>query len=434
MGNKRTFRAMLGSLAALLACIALLAGTAFAWFTDSVSNEGNRISAGKLEVSAFAHDAALVCSFDEEDPEIWNNEYVHGYVDPLLGEDYYAGFKEENKQILKEDSSPIIKDELFEPGKRGIKLVRVVNSGSLAVKVRVSFDVKDSSLAEALWFSVGGLVKQPMTELSGYVYEKELRPMTETPDEVQILFLYGMNTNADNTYQNLTFAADLHILATQCASETDGFGNSDYDADAVYPGFASTETELKALFASAKDGDKITVDRDLTVSRGENRPGGTPDTYITAENVVLDLNGKTLTVSCAEWFAMAANGITVKNGTIEISDESKSYPLTVSAYAKNVVIEDVTVIGGIAVTGNGTEVTLRNVTSVGTNYRYGLYLAGGATATVENCTFTPGPTSSAYMYLATPNDKVILNSAVFTDESVALSHSTSKGTVVDNRN
>ncbi|HIU25844.1 MAG TPA: hypothetical protein IAC50_05050 [Candidatus Copromorpha excrementigallinarum] len=36
---------------ALLVCIALLIGTTLAWFTDSVSNRGNRIQAGSLEVS-----------------------------------------------------------------------------------------------------------------------------------------------------------------------------------------------------------------------------------------------------------------------------------------------------------------------------------------------------------------------------------------------
>ena len=35
---------------ALLVCILLLIGTTFAWFTDSVSNSGNRIQAGTLDI------------------------------------------------------------------------------------------------------------------------------------------------------------------------------------------------------------------------------------------------------------------------------------------------------------------------------------------------------------------------------------------------
>ncbi len=35
---------------ALLVCILLLIGTTFAWFTDSVSNRGNKIQAGNLSM------------------------------------------------------------------------------------------------------------------------------------------------------------------------------------------------------------------------------------------------------------------------------------------------------------------------------------------------------------------------------------------------
>ena len=36
---------------ALLVCILLLIGTTFAWFTDSVSNSGNKIQAGNLSIA-----------------------------------------------------------------------------------------------------------------------------------------------------------------------------------------------------------------------------------------------------------------------------------------------------------------------------------------------------------------------------------------------
>lgn len=41
---------------ALLVCILLLIGTTFAWFTDSVSNGGNKIQAGNLSIEATAYD------------------------------------------------------------------------------------------------------------------------------------------------------------------------------------------------------------------------------------------------------------------------------------------------------------------------------------------------------------------------------------------
>lgn len=47
---KSTKRSLLASGLALAASAALLAGTTFAWFTDTVSNTGNRIEAGTLDV------------------------------------------------------------------------------------------------------------------------------------------------------------------------------------------------------------------------------------------------------------------------------------------------------------------------------------------------------------------------------------------------
>ena len=37
------------------ASVALLLGLTFAWFTDSVKNEGNRIQAGTLGIELFHH-------------------------------------------------------------------------------------------------------------------------------------------------------------------------------------------------------------------------------------------------------------------------------------------------------------------------------------------------------------------------------------------
>ena len=43
-------KSLLASGLALLVCFALLMGATFAWFTDSVSNTGNRIEAGELKI------------------------------------------------------------------------------------------------------------------------------------------------------------------------------------------------------------------------------------------------------------------------------------------------------------------------------------------------------------------------------------------------
>lgn len=108
-----TKKALLAGGVSLLACTALLAGTTFAWFTDSVSNTGNKIQAGKLAINAFAYDLAA------DGADGFTIEGVNG-GDP---------FKfETDAQDLKVDASPIIDDTLFEPGKSNAKLLRVENA------------------------------------------------------------------------------------------------------------------------------------------------------------------------------------------------------------------------------------------------------------------------------------------------------------------
>ena len=49
MHNKQTKRALLASVLSLVICAAMLVGTTFAWFTDSVTSGRNTIVAGNLD-------------------------------------------------------------------------------------------------------------------------------------------------------------------------------------------------------------------------------------------------------------------------------------------------------------------------------------------------------------------------------------------------
>ena len=68
---KVTRRAMLLSLTALLVCAAMLVGTTFAWFTDSVNSGVNRIVAGNLDVELY-HTNAKVSAEEKVD----ENQYL----------------------------------------------------------------------------------------------------------------------------------------------------------------------------------------------------------------------------------------------------------------------------------------------------------------------------------------------------------------------
>ena len=400
-------KSLLASGVSLLASAARLAGATFAWFTDSVVNTGNKIQSGNLSIGAYAYDLA-------EDGE-------GGFeIEGVNGGKAFA-FETEG-QNLKEDDAPIISKELFEPGKSNAKLLKVENEGTLAAKIKVDFTVEDGGLMEALWFDFvqvedgevkGNFTRRPMNTLETFAENLEL-PLLEKGDNVQFILVYGMDENAGNAFKDKSFTVDVAILATQYTKEEDGFGNDQYDKGANYPGHVATEAEFKAAFEQAKDGDKIVLDQDIAITNTGSYGNGTPDTYILANDVVIDLNGKTLTVNSNDRFMLAGDNITIKNGTIKagpMEDKKISYSLGVTAGSKNAVIENITIEGGIEVLGNGATATLRNVTSTATNY-YNVYLAGGATATIESGEFTSAA-GQVHFYTQNNNDKVIVNGGTF---------------------
>ena len=54
--TKNTKRALLSSVMALFLCFAMLLGTTYAWFTDSVTSSGNIIKSGTLDVELYYAD------------------------------------------------------------------------------------------------------------------------------------------------------------------------------------------------------------------------------------------------------------------------------------------------------------------------------------------------------------------------------------------
>ena len=246
---KASKKSLLASGVSLLASAALLAGATFAWFTDSVTNTGNKIQAGTLAINAYAYDLAA----DGGDLTI---EGVNG------GEAF--GFDMENGQNLKTDTAPIIDDTLFEPGKSNAKLLKVENAGTLATKIKLNFTVEDGGLMDALWFDfvqvkdgkvVGMFQKRPMSELETIADGMELPLLAN--ENVQFILVYGMDESAGNAFMEKTFSADVAILAAQYTEEEDGFGSDQYDAQAQYP--IVSQQALQAAIMNAQSGDTIFV-------------------------------------------------------------------------------------------------------------------------------------------------------------------------------
>lgn len=136
------------------------------------------------------------------------------------------------------------------------------------------------------------------------------------------------------------------------------------------------------FLAALKDPSITTINITANIDLTEKIPAG--------QGVLLDLSGRTIDLGGntikANNFALIYEGsnFTIKNGTFD--GNGGSYALFIGdSPTDNVVIQDVTAIGGINVY-NSTNVVLRNVDVTGTNY-YAVWCDEGGQVQIESGTF-----------------------------------------------
>ena len=103
---------------ALLVCILLLIGTTFAWFTDSVSNSGNKIQAGNLSIALLQKTDTMSVAQEEAATD--------------AGIDVSGEYTDISDVLV-----PIFDYTLWEPGYTDFKVLGVKNTGTLALKYRL---------------------------------------------------------------------------------------------------------------------------------------------------------------------------------------------------------------------------------------------------------------------------------------------------------
>ena len=113
MHNKQTKRALLASVLSLVICAAMLVGTTFAWFTDSVTSGRNTIVAGNLDV-----------------------ELEYATVD---------GTGALTDWTSVDDATDLFADGLWEPGYAQVVYLRVSNLGTLALKYQFSINITNET-------------------------------------------------------------------------------------------------------------------------------------------------------------------------------------------------------------------------------------------------------------------------------------------------
>ena len=235
---KSTKRALLTSVMALILCFTMLLGTTFAWFTDSVTSEGNIIKSGKLEVEMYWADGGK--AVPAVDAAGWNNADTS----------------------VNTETGKIFTYQNWEPGYVEARHILIKNVGTLALnyELRITTSEIVSELANVIdvyYFADATQLNRATAETGTHLgtladilgtnlnisntVNGMLREMGATDDNsvdlsVETFTLaLKMQESAGNEYKNLSFNNfNVELIATQAAYENDSFG-PDYDAGAPAP-------------------------------------------------------------------------------------------------------------------------------------------------------------------------------------------------------
>ena len=213
--RKSTKRALLGSVMAMVLCLAMLVGATFAWFTDTASTGANKIQAGNLDVVLEMQNA--------------DGKWVSAEGKTL---DFVKAADAKGEAIL------------WEPGcTYELPALRIRNNGNLALKYKVAITGINGSakLNEAIEWTIGDVAMGAEQHLAA--------------GESSAFTIKGhMWESAGNEYMNESIdGIAITVVATQDTVESDSF-DKDYDADAEYPVVAGGDVNT--------DGDTVLKDKE----------------------------------------------------------------------------------------------------------------------------------------------------------------------------
>ena len=228
--RKSTKRALLGSVMAMVLCLAMLVGATFAWFTDTASTGVNKIQAGNLDVVLEMQNA--------------DGKWVSAEGKTL---DFVKAADAKGEAIL------------WEPGcTYELPALRIRNNGNLALKYQVIITGINGSakLNTVIDWTIGDVAMGAEQHLAA--------------GESNAFTIKGhMKESAGNEYMNESIdGIAITVVATQDTVESDSFNNT-YDANATYPVVAVGDVNT--------DGDTVIQDREKDPTVIATIPAGSTD-------------------------------------------------------------------------------------------------------------------------------------------------------------
>lgn len=320
-----TKRALLTSVLALVLSLAMLAGSTFAWFTDTASTGVNRIVSGNLDV----------------------------------GLEYWGGA--ENGWLTAENSEELFdKNALWEPGYTQITYLKVKNNGNLALTyamqitpvhetVGVNVDGEEFKLSDYIkfgWtaFTVDGdgapvaLDREAAqtgvgggAQLGTTLHRKAAEPMKASAEELVALVAWmpeNVGNEANYSTVQPTIELSLKVLATQAAVESDSFNNT-YDEDAATDEDLDNKPEYDYSYTEEEGVTLITDENGKVVKAIVSGVNGKVQTGLFSNlkqsvdeegNPLFDRNGSPIMEPDEKWAALTE--VVIKDGVTEIGNQT----------------------------------------------------------------------------------------------------------------
>lgn len=310
-----TKRALLTSVLALVLSLAMLAGSTFAWFTDTASTGVNRIVSGNLDVGL----------------EYWDKE--SGWLDA-----------EDSKDLFDENA-------LWEPGYTQIVYLKVKNGGNLALTyamqitsvhetVGVNVDGEEFKLSDYIkfgWtaFTVDGngtpvaLDREAAqtgvgegAQLGKTLHRRAAEPLAAGAEELVALVAWmpeDVGNKANYSTVQPTIELSLKVLATQAAVESDSFDKT-YDKDAATNEGLDSKPEYNYSYTEEEGVTLITDENGKVVKAvvsGVN--GKVPDGLFANLKQSVDENGKPIAVPAERWAYLTE--VVIEDGVTEIGKD-----------------------------------------------------------------------------------------------------------------
>ena len=268
--TKNTKRALLSSVLALFLCFAMLLGTTYAWFTDSVTSAGNIIQSGTLDVEMEWKDATATGA----------------------------------QQTYKDASEgAIFNYDKWEPGYVEAKNIKISNVGTLALQynLHIAANGEVSKLADVIdvYYAEGEytLATREMTELTKIGTLSDVldgMPANMTGDLEAgkndiVTIALKMQEDAGNDYQGLSIGTNFSVIlmATQDNVEKDAFDENydnieipDKDVQVIEGNIYHYTVDGNVVLASVPYGNvgaSFTVPDDVTIlGQGDVYDGAVP--------------------------------------------------------------------------------------------------------------------------------------------------------------